>query len=97
MDRPDQVPTAFSLDRVYPNPFNPLTSISFSVPNDNNSSISIKVFDISGRLTTTLAEERYDVGRHKVTWDAKNIGSGIYFVEFKAGTYRQVRKITLLK
>ena len=92
-----QVPTVFSLDRIYPNPFNPLTSISFSVPNDNNSSISIKVFDISGRLTTTLAEERYDVGRHKVTWDAKNMGSGIYFVEFKAGTYRQVRKITLLK
>ena len=92
-----QVPTAFSLDRIYPNPFNPLTSISFSVPNDNNSSISIKVFDISGRLATTLVEDRYDVGRHKATWDAKNMGSGIYFVEFKAGTYRQVRKITLLK
>jgi hypothetical protein len=93
-----QIPKSFSLDRVYPNPFNPMTSISFSVPLNNEDHISIKVFDISGRLATTLVNERsYDMGRHEVVWDAKNLGSGIYFVEFRAGIHRQVEKITLLK
>ena len=97
-DESGQIPQSFSLDRVYPNPFNPTTSIAFSVPYNNVNPVSIRVFDISGRLATTLVNGIvYDVGRHEVIWDAKNLGSGIYFVEFRAGIYRQAGKITLLK
>ncbi len=93
-----QIPKSFSLDGVYPNPFNPTTSISFSVPLTNEDHISIRVFDISGRLATTLVHERsYAMGKHEIVWDANNLGSGIYFVEFRAGIHRQVEKITLLK
>ena len=97
-DLSNEIPDEFSISKPYPNPFNPMTSISFSVPLNNEDHISIRVFDISGRLATTLVNERsYDMGRHEVVWDAKNLGSGIYFVEFRAGIHRQVEKITLLK
>ena len=94
---PDNYPTVFSLDQVYPNPFNPVTSIVFSVPEHSNENVVIQVFDISGRLVTTLIDRTYNPGRYKLHWDASDISSGIYFAEFRAGSTRQIQKITLLK
>ena len=94
---PDNYPTVFSLDQIYPNPFNPVTSIVFSVPEHSNENVVIQVFDISGRLVTTLIDRTYNPGRYKLYWDASDISSGIYFAEFRAGSTRQIQKITLLK
>ena len=92
------LPKNFSLDRVYPNPFNPATSISFSVPYESIKPVSINIFDISGRLATKLIDKKtFDPGRHEVDWGASNFGTGIYFIEFKAGMKRQVKKVTLIK
>jgi len=95
--KPDNYPTVFSLDQIYPNPFNPVTSIVFSVPEHSNENVVIQVFDISGRLVTTLIEKTYKPGRYKLLWDASEVSSGIYFAEFRAGSTRQIQKITLLK
>ena len=94
----NNMPDFFSLDRVYPNPFNPTTTISFSVPYRSTEPLSINVFDMSGKLITTLVDgEIFDGGRHKVNWKAKTMATGIYFIEFEAGPARQVKKATLIK
>ena len=92
------LPLEFALKQNYPNPFNPTTAISFSVPSINTQLVSIKVFDMSGKLTTTLVnEKKFEVGRHTVNWNANGLATGIYFIEFKAGMKRQVKKVTLIK
>ena len=53
---------------------------------------------MSGKLTTTLVnEKKFEVGRHTVNWNANGLATGIYFIEFKAGMKRQVKKVTLIK
>jgi hypothetical protein len=95
---PSQLPLEFSLDRVHPNPFNPTTSISFSVPEENHDSIFIRIFNLNGGLVETLVNQSvFAPGNHILMWDASYVGSGIYFVEFIAGTTRKIQKITMLK
>ena len=95
---PSQLPLEFSLDRVHPNPFNPTTSISFSVPEENHDPVFIRVFNLNGGLVATLINQSVlTPGNHVIMWDASYVGSGIYFVEFIAGNTRKIQKITLLK
>ena len=95
---PSQLPLEFSLDRVHPNPFNPTTSISFSVPEENHDPVFIKIFNLNGGLVATLVNQSFFTpGNHVIMWDASYVGSGIYFVEFIAGTTRKIQKITMLK
>jgi immune inhibitor A len=92
-----QFPTAFSLDEIYPNPFNPVTSISFSIPINNNEEVTIQVYDLKGRIVAKLAERPFQAGNYKVFWDATGLSSGIYFTEFNVAGNRTVKKVTLLK
>ena len=93
-----QLPLEFSLDRVHPNPFNPTTSISFSVPGKNHDPVFIRVFNLNGGLVATLIDQSIlNPGNHVTLWDASYVGSGIYFLEFIAGNTREIQKITLLK
>ena len=95
---PSQLPLEFSLDRIHPNPFNPTTSISFSVPKENHDPVFIRVFNLNGGLVATLINQSVlTPGNHVIMWDASYVGSGIYFVEFIAGNTRKIQKITLLK
>ncbi|MEL1235478.1 MAG: M6 family metalloprotease domain-containing protein [Candidatus Neomarinimicrobiota bacterium] len=95
---PSQLPLEFSLDRVHPNPFNPITSISFSVPGENQDPVFIRIFNLNGGLVATLINQSVLApGNHLIMWDASYVGSGIYFVEFIAGNTRKIQKITLLK
>ena len=84
----------------YPNPFNPKTSISFSLKED--SKINLEVFDIRGRKVTTLLNSVQSAGIHSVTWEGLDendhrIGSGIYFYKLTAGNYSKIRKMILLQ
>jgi hypothetical protein len=65
-------------------------------PNDNNS-ISIKIYDLNGRLTEEVLEGSFNPGAHKYIWNAYDYSSGIYFAEFNAQGIRQIKKITILK
>ena len=96
-DQSENQPTVYSLNKVYPNPFNPITTIEFSVPENNNDKVRLRVFDIGGRMVETLTNKQYASGVYKLNWDASKLGSGIYFLEFKVGSLRDIRKLSLLK
>lgn len=90
-----QVPAKFALLQNYPNPFNPMTTISFVV--GHSSIVTLKVYDVLGREVTTLVNESRPPGTYTVEWDSRDYGSGVYFCRFRAGAYRETRKILLLK
>jgi hypothetical protein len=84
-----------ALGRAMPNPFNPTTTISYELAKSGHA--TLEVYDVSGRLVTTLVDGKMTPGRHKVTWEAANVASGIYFYRLTAGSFQQTRKLVLLK
>jgi hypothetical protein len=89
------LPEAFSLDRAYPNPFNPTTTLSFALPITSN--VLLEVYDINGRLINELIKSNMDAGYHSVIWNADNNASGVYFVKMIAGDYVSSQKLMLIK
>lgn len=84
-----------SLSQNYPNPFNAATEIVFSLPRAMKA--TLQVYDVTGRLVRTLAEEQFMAGEHRIAFDAKDIASGIYFYELRAVHETIARKMLLLK
>ena len=89
------IPIDYDLGNNYPNPFNPVTTISFSLP--VASQVSLDVFNIAGQKVATLLDGYKEAGSHTVTWDGGKQASGIYFYHIKAGEFTATRKMTLLK
>ena len=79
----------------YPNPFNPATTISFTLP--EASPVTLKVFDLLGRVVATLAQETLEAGVHTVQFDASYLPSGTYFYRLEAGTLSATKQLTVLK
>jgi len=98
---PEGTPVATRLHGNFPNPFNPKTEISFSLP--DAASVTLKVYDVTGRLVRELSSDQaFTAGTHTVVWDGRDANaqpmpSGVYFYQMQAGDYRQVRKMTMLK
>ncbi|MBN2090576.1 DUF1566 domain-containing protein [candidate division KSB1 bacterium] len=88
-------PADFSVYPVYPNPFNPGTSISFSL--SRPAKVSIRVFNINGQFITEIYQGEKSSGIHNIYWDAAGHPSGIYFMLLKAGSITKIQKCTLLK
>ena len=89
-------PESFSLDRAYPNPFNPTTTISFGLPETIN--VILEVYDIKGRIVSNIIDNiNMDAGYHSAAWNADSHSSGVYFVKLHAGSYVKTQKIMLLK
>jgi hypothetical protein len=89
-----------SLDQNMPNPFNPATTIRYSIAQDEN--VSLVVYDVAGRQVRTLVENRQRADVYKVTWDGVNdhgerVASGMYFYRLAAGKFVETRKMMLLK
>ena len=84
-----------SLFPNYPNPFNPKTTISFSI--DIPSAVLIEVYDIKGSLIKTLTNSTFLPGNHKLSWDAGNSPSGIYFVKLRSDGAELNQKVMLIK
>ncbi len=91
----NDLPKTFALSQNYPNPFNPTTVISYQLP--ANSYVTLKVYDVLGRVVATLVNERENAGSHSVTFDASRLPSGVYFYRITAGSYTNVKKMLLLK
>jgi len=89
------IPTVYSLNQNYPNPFNPLTTITFGIPERAN--VILTVYNQLGQKVTVLANEIMSPGIHSVNWNARNLSSGIYFYELKAGSFQSVKKLILMK
>jgi cyclomaltodextrinase len=94
-DEVGQIPLKFKLYQNYPNPFNPETLIEFEVP--IKSDVKISVYDVLGREVATVFQGELSPGRYKVKFHADGLPSGIYFYELKAGNFREVKKMILLK
>ncbi len=92
----NEAPLRFGLEQNYPNPFNPSTEIKFSIP--QNSFVSLKIYDAVGQLVALLVDNEYrNAGRYSSVFDASNLASGIYFYSIEAGTFKDVKKMVLLK
>ncbi len=88
-------PTEFVLFQNYPNPFNPSTVIRFSIP--LSETVALNVFNTLGEKVVTLLNEEMDAGYHEVSFDASNLPTGIYLYELKAGDFRSIKKMVLMK
>jgi photosystem II stability/assembly factor-like uncharacterized protein len=91
----DETPTDFSLSNNFPNPFNPLTKIKYSVPSSSN--VLIKVFDILGNEIETLVNQEKTTGTYEITWYAEQLPSGVYFYKLQAGSFVETKKMVLMK
>lgn len=88
-------PNSFGLSQNRPNPFNPTTEISFSLP--EASGVKLEVFNIRGQKVTTLADGTYSAGEHTITWDASDMSSGVYFYRLTTDGFTETKKMVLLK
>lgn len=88
-------PIAFELSQNYPNPFNPSTKISYTISNTSN--VSLDVFNMLGQRVARLVNSRQNAGNYIVNFDASNLSSGIYLYRIKAGSFSEIRRMTLIK
>jgi hypothetical protein len=89
------IPLKFQLFHYYPNPFNPTTTIRFSLP--QRSHVTLKVFDVLGREVATLVNGELKTGQHSVVFDAKILPNGVYFYRLTAGPFVQQQKMIVVK
>jgi len=100
-DADTPAPPGYALRGNVPNPFNPVTTISFDVP-EPGGDVSVKVYDVRGAHVATLAEGARTAGTHFVEWDGRDasglrVASGVYFYRMIAPGFDRTRKMVLLK
>jgi hypothetical protein len=91
----DALPTRYWLGQNQPNPFNPVTTIRFALPNPGH--VTMKLYDVAGREVRTLVDEELPAGWHRTVLEASKLASGIYFCRMTAGEFVDARKLLLLK
>jgi len=88
-------PNGFSLDQNFPNPFNPSTNISFTIPTSGNT--KLRIFNAIGEEIETLVNEIKEAGTYKINFDASNLASGIYYYRLETADFTSMKKMILLK
>ncbi len=88
-------PNSFNLAQNFPNPFNPTTTIQYTIPQRSN--VVIRVYDIIGNEVANLINEVKDKGVYSVAFNAAQLASGIYFYTLRAGSFVQTKKMLLIK
>ena len=96
----DAIPTEVNLSQNYPNPFNPTTRIDYSVVSDGH--VTLNVYDITGRLISTLVDGYVDAGYHSAMWNGidnngKMVAAGIYFYSLQSESSNMTRKMVYMK
>ena len=87
--------STFELQNCYPNPFNPATTMRYSI--SKTSSVKLTVYDLSGREVATLVNEEKPAGTYTIPWNAAHLSSGVYFSRLTADKFSQVKKMMLIK
>ena len=95
-----ELPSSYSLNSNYPNPFNPTTNFSFSLAEAGNT--TIEIFNVLGQKINTLVDEYMPAGEHTVIWNGTNgagqqVSSGVYFYKITSGDYTETKKMSLLR
>ncbi len=88
-------PYGFAMDSVYPNPFNPATEITFTVPVDGN--VKLTAVNMQGQVVDVIHNGFESVGTHSYTWDAGSLPSGIYFIQLTSGRRAETTRVVLMK
>jgi agmatine deiminase len=91
----NEIANQFGLHQNFPNPFNPTTTLSFSISTD--SYVDLSIIDITGRKVVQLTDSEMSAGYHEIIWDATQYSSGIYFVKMENELSTQVQKIMYIK
>ena len=89
------IPGEFELSQNYPNPFNATTTIKYALAADVN--VKIEIYNIVGEKVCTLIDEKQHSGYYETTWDAVKYSSGIYFIHIRAGEFRDIKKMIIIK
>ncbi len=89
------IPNKYSLLQNYPNPFNPTTSIKFALP--KSGFVNLVIYDITGKVVTTLLSQQLNAGSYDYSFDASNLASGVYFYKISANDFVDTKKMVLVK
>lgn len=91
----NEIPMEYKLYNNYPNPFNPITTIKFGIP--ENVKVKLNVYDVTGKEISVLVDDELKAGLYEYQWSASNFASGIYFYRIQAGDFVYVKKMMLIK
>jgi photosystem II stability/assembly factor-like uncharacterized protein len=91
----NEIPKFFNISSVYPNPFNPTTTIGYDISNISN--VKISIYNINGQLVEILANKLHEPGTYNLIWNAQGYTSGVYFVKLIAEEFIATQKIMLIK
>jgi hypothetical protein len=94
------LPVTYNLQNAYPNPFNPVTTLQYDLPED--AMVNITIYDMMGRVMSNLVSSQQNAGYKSIQWDATNnigqpVSAGLYLYTIQAGEFRQTKKMVLLK
>ena len=94
------IPDVFALHNNYPNPFNPVTNITYDIP--EVADVKLEIYNVMGQKVRTLATGSHEPGRYRVLWNATNdlgqgLSSGMYIYRIQAGDFVSVKKLVLMK
>ncbi|MCI0706995.1 MAG: T9SS type A sorting domain-containing protein [Ignavibacteriae bacterium] len=94
------VPATYVLAQNFPNPFNPGTTISYGIPQPGH--VKLQVFDMLGRVVTTLVDAQQPAGTYDVVWDGRNrdsvpVATGMYFYRLESGSHSEVKRLVVLR
>ncbi len=89
------IPNNYSIYSIYPNPFNPITKITYGLREYSN--VKIAIFDLTGKKVATLINKIQSSGYHSIDWNADNHASGIYFIKMITDEYINTKKLILFK
>ena len=94
------IPSTFALHQNFPNPFNPITTLSYDLPNDSD--VRLAIFDMLGNEVATLVNTNQQAGFRSVQWDGTDsvgraVSAGVYLYRIQAGEFVETRKMVLLK
>lgn len=100
IDDANDIVKSYQLHDNYPNPFNPSTTIRFSIPKGEH--VTLQIYNVLGALVDVVVDERLEIGIHEARWNAKNlqgqsVSSGIYFYRLQAGSFIETKKMILLR
>jgi hypothetical protein len=96
----EPIPSSYTLGQNHPNPFNPGTTIPYTLP--ETAPVRIEIFDTGGRRVRILVDEDQSPGFRSVNWDGRNdtgdtVASGVYFCRIQAGDFSATRKMVLIR
>ena len=88
-------PNSFEISKLYPNPFNPSTQVSFSLPMEGH--VRLTAYDVRGKEVDVIFEGAQSMGAHSYTWHATDLPSGLYYVRLQSGALITTKKALLIK